>query len=165
MYPEQIVAVTIRTTKWPPSNFFRLGKHTPRPDDAAIFFCLATISSSMATGWKGVFIFYLLNFFFMCKVPGDLSRYKSTHELSYVVRGNLEPGKRRGARGRDMDVLSGFPVGHPSWGVPPRESGSRGASRGACRASRSEQNRAEFLAEDGPRFDDFLLYYFIKNKV
>ena len=60
--------------------FFRLGKHTPRPDDAAIFRSfanVATISSSMATGWNGVFIFYLLKkkiFFYMCKVSGDLSR-------------------------------------------------------------------------------------------
>ena len=38
--------------------FFRLGKHTPRPDDAVFFFfCLATISCSMVTCWKGSFIF------------------------------------------------------------------------------------------------------------
>ena len=68
---------------------------------------------------------------------------ESTHELSYyVVRGNLEPGKRRGARGRDMDVLSGFPVGHPSWGDADGLPGSRGAEEQAKGlAERAESSR------------------------
>ena len=78
----------------------------------------------------------------MCKVPGDLSRCASTHELSYVVRGNLEPGKRRRARGRDMDGLSGFPVGHPSWGDADSLPGSRGAEEQAKGlAERAEASR------------------------
>ena len=126
-----------------------------------LFFLSSNDLEFHGNGLEGGFYFLFIKFFFfMCKVPGDLSRYKSTHELSYVVRGNLEPGKRRGARGRDMDVLSGFPVGHPSWGVPPRESGSRGASRGACRASRIEQSSNK-NAEDGPRSREiFVLFYF-----
>ena len=52
----------------------------------------------------------------MCKVPGDLSRCASTHELSYVVRGNLEPGKRRRARGRDMDGFKRISSGTPELG-------------------------------------------------
>ena len=142
MYPEQIVAVTIRTTKWPPSNFFRLGKHTPRPDDAAIFFLSSNDLEFHGNGLEGGFYFlFIKKKLYMCKVPGDLSRYKSTHELSYVVRGNLEPGKRRGARGRDMDVLSGFPVGHPSWGDADSLPGSRGAEepRSKPRGLSSEQ--------------------------
>ena len=103
----------------------------------------------------------------MCKVPGDLSRYESTHELSYVVRGNLEPGKRRRARGRDMDVLSGFPVGHPSWGDADSLPGSRGAEEQAeglaerAEASRIEQSSNK-NAEDGPRSREiFVLFYFL----
>ena len=123
----------------------------------------------MATGWKGVFNFYLLNFFFyMCKVSGNLSRYKSTHELSYVVvRGNLEPGKRRRARGRDMDVLSGFPVGHPSCGDADSLPGSRGAEEQAeglaerAEASRIEQSSNK-NAEDGPKSREiFVLFCFL----
>ena len=70
----------------------------------------------------------------------------------------LNRGRR--ARGRDMDGLSGFPVGHPSWGDADSLPGSRGASRGACRASRIEQSSNK-NAEDGPRFDGFLLYHFM----
>ena len=67
---------------------------------------------------------------------------ESTHELSYVVRGNLEPGKRRGARGRDMDVLSGFPVGHPRWGDADGLPGSRVAEEQAeGLAERAESSR------------------------
>ena len=78
----------------------------------------------------------------MCKVPGDLSRHASTHGLSYVVRGNLEPGKRRRARGRDMEGLSGFPVGHPSWGDADSLPGSRGAEEQAeGLAERAEASR------------------------
>ena len=69
-----------------------------------------------------------------------------------------------------MDVLSGFPVGHPSWGDADSLPGSRGAEEQAeglaerAEASRIEQSSNK-NAEEGPRFDDFLLYYFIKNKV
>ena len=88
---------------------------------------------------------------------------ESTHELSYVVRGNLEPGKRRRARGRDMDVLSRFPVGHPSWGDADGLPGSRGAEGLAERAeaSRIEQSSNK-NAEDGPRSREiFVLFYFL----
>ena len=95
----------------------------------------------------------------MCKVPGDLSRHESTLELSYVVRGNLEPGKRRRARGRDMDGLSGFPVGHPSWGDADSLPGSRGASRGACRASRSEQSSSPRTVRDREKYLFCFVFY------
>ena len=76
----------------------------------------------------------------MCKVPGDLSRYGRAHELSCVVRGNLEPGKSRSARGRDMDGLSGLPVGNPSWGDANSLPGSQGAEEQAVGVA----ERAEF---------------------
>ena len=75
----------------------------------------------------------------MCKVPGDLSRYESTHELSYVVRGNLEPGTtcKREGYGRFKWISSGTPeLGSPSPGV--------GEPRSKPRGLPSEQKRAEF---------------------
>ena len=126
----------------------------------------------MATGWKGVFIFYLLKkFFFTCARCRVTCRdMKVTHELSYVVvRGNLEPEKRRRARGRNMDVLSGFPVGYPSWGDADSLPGSRGAEEQAeglaerAEASRIEQS-CKKNAEDGPRLREifcFVLYFII----
>ena len=100
----------------------------------------------------------------MCKVPGDLSRYASTHELSYIVRGNLEPGKRRRARGMDVDVLSGFPVGHPSWGDADSLPGSRGAEEQAEGLVERAENslRSRERAEDGPRSREiFVLFCFL----
>ena len=48
----------------------------------------------------------------------------------------------RRARGRDMDVLSGFPVGHPSWGDADSLPGSRGAEEQAeGLAERAEASR------------------------
>ena len=151
--------------------FFRLGKHTPRPDDAAIFRSfanVATISSSMATGWNGVFIFYLLKkkIFFTCARCRVTCRdNESTHELSYyVVRGNLEPGTtcKREGYGRFKWISSGTPeLGRCGW--PPRESGSRGASRGACRASRSEQSSSPRTVRDREQYL-FCFVIIIKKK-
>ena len=89
--------MTIRTTKWPPSIFFRLGsvslygeargdrlgKHTPRPDDAAIFFLPSNDLVFHGNVLEGEFYFYLLkNFFFFTRCRVTCRDMKSTHELS-----------------------------------------------------------------------------------
>ena len=66
-----------------------------------------------------------------------------------------------------MDVLSGFPVGHPSWEVPPWESGSRGASRGACRASREtlcEVGNAPRTVPDREKYLFCFIFYKVIKK-
>ena len=62
-----------------------------------------------------------------------------------------------------MDVLSGFPVGHPSWGDADSLQGSRRASQGACRASRSEQSskkNASMTVRDREKYLFCFVFYF-----
>ena len=66
-----------------------------------------------------------------------------------------------------MDVLSGFRVGHPSWGDADSLPGSRGAEEQAeglaerAEASRIEQSSKKNV-DDGPRSREiFVLFYFL----
>ena len=96
--------------------FFRLGKHTPRPDDAAIFrFCLATISSFMATCWKGVLFLFIKKKFFFLHVQGvgwPVAIWKYTRVVLCSQRkswtGKKTTCKREGY-GRFKRISSGTP--------------------------------------------------------